>query len=134
MGGRLMLANSPKDAPDMSSRAVAGRLKRGLKRRLLGGPAERSENDYATHLPVLIALGGYLPIRRVLELGSGLYSTPAFLDRGAFPYLELLLSIEHDREWGGRVADHVCHDDRFNLTIVSLPVSDALDAVNLDEF
>lgn len=49
----------------------------------------------ATHLPVL-ELMKRTNIRRVLELGSGEYSTKKFLE---FPDLEKLFSYEDDTEW-----------------------------------
>jgi len=62
---------------------------------------------YATHLPILRSLGAILPIKRVLEFGAGLYSTPTFLDRTVFPHLEKLISVEDDWEWLQRVKDYI---------------------------
>ena len=57
-------------------------------------------DPYASHLSVLQAvLDQYLP-KRVLELGAGQYSTPAFL---AHPAVEEVVSIEPDKEWRERV-------------------------------
>jgi predicted O-methyltransferase YrrM len=55
---------------------------------------------YASHLFVLRALLATLKPRRVLEFGSGLYSTPFFLRSRR---LESLVSVEEDPEWAERV-------------------------------
>ena len=70
----------------------------------------------STHIPVLVALGLTRPIRRVLELGAGLYSTPTFLNRKVFPTLENLVSFEDNPEWAMKVSN-ACSDER--LTLVS---------------
>jgi hypothetical protein len=59
-------------------------------------------DPYSTHLPILTALA-VLPIRRVLELGGGDYSTRLFLDRSVFPELERLTTVETNPEWAARV-------------------------------
>lgn len=61
-------------------------------------------NPYASHLPVLRAIGSTMPIRRVLEFGGGEYSTPEFLDRNSFPVLERLVTVERDDVWRERLA------------------------------
>lgn len=71
-------------------------------------------DPYATHLPVLREIGRQYPIRRVLEFGAGLYSTPLFLDRTAFPVLESLVSIEDDWAWLQTVKV-ACPDRRLSL-------------------
>lgn len=75
-------------------------------------------DPYATHLPVLQAIGAKLPIKRVLELGCGPYSTPTFLDVNVYPELEVLTAVEgyaNYREWARQVFDE---DKR--LTILSV--------------
>lgn len=52
-------------------------------------------SPYASHLPVLEAVCGLLKPRRVLELGSGLYSTPFFLSQP----IKVLRTVESDAEW-----------------------------------
>jgi len=54
---------------------------------------------YASHLPVLRALGKALPIEAVLEFGCGKYSTLEFLNRASFSRLEKLISYERSKEW-----------------------------------
>lgn len=91
--------------------------------RLIWPPVPRNENPWATHLPVLVALARCLSVRRVLEFGAGTYSTPAFLDRAAFPNLVKLRSIEDDAEWCETVRKRVHDDPRFELDLVSTPMS-----------
>lgn len=62
---------------------------------------------YSSHMPILIGLGLIMTPRRVLELGSGTISTPAFLDPALFPSLECLDSVEDDPDWGEMVSRHI---------------------------
>lgn len=54
---------------------------------------------YATHLPVLKAIGAHLPIERVLEFGAGKYSTLTFLDTAIYPDLTSIVTVETDGHW-----------------------------------
>lgn len=55
--------------------------------------------DYATHIPILIGLSRVRIIYRVLEYGSGHYSTPLFLNKEVFSYVQNLVSCEIDIKW-----------------------------------
>ena len=79
-----------------------------------------SSDRYASHLPVLKALLDTGTISRVLELGGGLYSTPAFL---ATSSLEKLTTIENDPEWA-RKAETA--DDRHEVLLVQGAIADNL--------
>lgn len=57
-------------------------------------------DEYASHLPVLEALSWIIPMRRVLEFGAGIYSTPFFL---GLPGCRQLVSVETDSEWRERI-------------------------------
>lgn len=72
-------------------------------------------DPYSTHLPVLRFVGRHFFVGKVLELGMGLYSTPLFLDRGVFPDLLELVSVERDAEWCSRVS---LNDPRQSLQVV----------------
>ncbi len=98
-------------------------FRRRLKSRPVPNKVARSDNPYATHLPILVGLAGVWRIRRVIELGSGLYSTSTFLNRAAFPDLQELRSFENDREWAARVRECVADESRHELTIVQGPMS-----------
>lgn len=78
----------------------------------------RADNPYATHMPVLAGLARLFPIRRVIEFGSGEYSTLTFLNRATFPDLEALYSYENDPEWAQRIASQIKGDARATLTVV----------------
>jgi len=73
----------------------------------------------ASHLPVLKALGRHLPIRRVVEYGAGLASTPAFLDQSIFPCLESLLSYEDMRLWVNKLLSELPPTDRWRIVKVT---------------
>ena len=94
---------------------------RGVKKTLqlvktaISRPAERADNPYATHVPVLIGLASLLNVRRVVEYGSGEYSTLTFLNRSAFPGLVELRSLENDAEWFAKIARRVGEDPRVEM-------------------
>jgi predicted O-methyltransferase YrrM len=96
------------------ARAAAHTLRKHLLR-----VRPMSQTPYATHLPILAALARIYSIRRVLELGSGPYSTSLYLDRRVFPDLEVLVSLEDDFDWGRVVLDAVGEDARLDLRMVS---------------
>lgn len=71
-------------------------------------------NDpYASHTKVLKRLSK-LPIKKVLELGSGKYSTGLFLDRSVFTQLEHLDTVEDDNQWRIYITD-TFKDDRLRV-------------------
>jgi hypothetical protein len=78
----------------------------------------RSAEDYATHLPVLIAIPALVAIVEVVEFGSGVHSTPLFLDRRVYPDLTRLHSFETDSTWAERVELAAGSDPRLTLTLV----------------
>ena len=69
------------------------------------------ERDYGSHLPVLKALLAQHQPKLILELGSGLNSTPAFLSR---PEVVRVVSVEPDREWR-QIVSEACQDERLVL-------------------
>jgi hypothetical protein len=78
---------------------------------------ERSDDAYSTHLPILCAMGANILPKRVVEYGSGLISTSAFLNRSVFPGLESLLSFENDSSWYAAVVGSVGYDGRLELRL-----------------
>jgi len=94
----------------------------------------RSAEPFATHLPVLIGLARLRKIRRILEFGSGRYSTLAFLNRAAFPDLEALESYENNAEWHEKVAQLAGGDSRLKLTYVKGFIHEAIDARKLPTY
>ena len=71
--------------------------------------------DHASHIPFLVGVGAAFPIREVVEFGSGLYSTPLFLNKRAFPKVERVISSEPDSEWRDKVRVACDDDDRLTL-------------------
>lgn len=95
-------------------RSAASRTRRRLLR-----ISPKDAEPYATHLPVLMALGQATRVQRVLELGSGPFSTSMFLDRRAFPDLISLTSFEDDAVWEAKIRESTASDPRFDLHMVA---------------
>jgi predicted O-methyltransferase YrrM len=110
-----------------------GRAYLGLRnlanRHVLGIPP-RSENPYATHLPVLLAVAQQRKVRRILELGSGMHSTLTFLDRNYFPDVERVDAIENDASWAEKVKAAAGDDPRLALRTVCGAVCDVVDTLD----
>lgn len=87
-------------------------------RRRLSGTARRSSKDYATHIPILIALAQHFPIEHVLELGCGTYSTRLFLDATVFANLNRLESFDNDESWIEKISKEVGNDSRYRSHLV----------------
>jgi SAM-dependent methyltransferase len=98
------------------------------KRRTLVAPPEA----FASHLPILIGLGQTLPIRRVLELGCGTFSTPTFLDRRFFPLLEELHSLENEAEWIRKAEELTSGDPRWTPSLIEGAVANAVSRLDLE--
>ena len=90
---------------------------------------EPQTTPFATHVPLLRASGA--GIKTVLELGTGLFSTPLFLDRGYYPELEALVSVESDEEWA-RLARR--GDARHAVVFVAEPIESYLAGIDLDRY
>ena len=111
----------------MSKLQVARSVLHSAAARALGRvPPARSSNPFATHVPILVAIGCLLPVRRVLELGSGRYSTDLFLNRASFPALTKLVSLETDPEWAAQVECRHEREARLDLRVVTPPMADAI--------
>ena len=110
------------------------RLARCVSRRSAPRLALRAENPYATHLPILVGIGGLFLVRRVLELGCGEHSTLAFLDRSIFPHLTALHSWENNMEWLKRVERLAGGDPRLRLTYVDSQMSAACTGIDLTDY
>lgn len=87
-----------------------------------------------THLPFLIGLARILPVKRVLEFGSGKHSTLMFLNRSAFPDLIELHSFENDLGWYRGIAEMVEADARCCIRHVGGPVHLTASEIELDGF
>lgn len=89
-----------------------------------------SEHPYATHVPVLVALALLVRPRRILEFGSGVYSTSLFLDAAIFPDTESVTVLENDAEWYARLQK--VHGDDPRLHAVRVEGTMAQTAGTLD--
>ena len=96
-------------------------LKRKIVRSYL---VKRSENDHATHLPVLLGISKVYKIKKVVEFGSGKYSTLAFLDREAFPDLISLKFYENNLKWHKKISHILKFDKRAEPNYVKGEISD----------
>jgi predicted O-methyltransferase YrrM len=112
-----------------SLRAAVGPAKRAVF-----GTVPRAKKDYATHVPVLIGLASSLPIKRVLELGCGEFSTLTFLNRSVFRELELLDSYENDRSWLQRISELTANDSRVRTHYAEGEMARAIRDLSLDVY
>ena len=94
----------------------------------------RALNDYATHIPTLIALARIRQITSVLEFGCGHYSTLTFLNRSAFPQLKRLESVENDVLWAETIQSAVGDDARWALKLVDSEIADAVSDLDFEQF
>ena len=88
---------------------------------------------YATHVPVIIGLARLIKVTKVLELGSGLYSTGTYLNKTAFPDLVELYSTENDEGWAKKIGE-LFSDTRLKYTVIHGDFSEFLDKIDLELF
>jgi hypothetical protein len=67
------------------------------------GIAARSEHPYATHIPVLVGVSSACQPQRIVEFGSGDFSTLTFLDQAVFPNVLRVESYENNLYWMQRM-------------------------------
>lgn len=109
----------------MATRSLQRRLVRRIQRALSPRLPPRHPDDYATHIPILVGVASVLDVTRVLELGSGRYSTLTFLDRKAFPCLTRIDSYEDDATWAAEVTTLAQGDKRLRLFVVDGRIAQA---------
>jgi predicted O-methyltransferase YrrM len=93
----------------------------------------RSSESFATHLPILIGLSELYSPNALLELGSGMFSTPAFLNRSCFPTLRRVTTIEDDRNWYEDVKAKVGTASQFEIHHVN-SIVEWIDETNLHAY
>lgn len=86
--------------------------------------------DYASHMPILIGIASKTRIRRILEFGSGEFSTNLFLNLEAFPDLVELISVESANHWIRRF--NTVDDVRFIITAEEPPDLSRFDLIFVD--
>jgi hypothetical protein len=84
---------------------------------------------WGTHVNLLKVIGA--DAKTVLELGTGRWSTPLFLDRSYYPNLEELVSVENDAEWAETTKTD---DPRHRLMVMPEPIEAFLGIIDLDKF
>jgi len=89
-------------------------------------------NPYATHIPVLVACAQLFRPASVLELGSGDFSTPLFLNREIFSEVTHLCSLENNADWF-RHMEHV-QDPRLERVLIKGSISEALETFDCTGF
>ncbi len=94
----------------------------------------RAANPYLTHIPILLSVSRWRPVKAVLEFGCGDISTRAFLDRSYFPQLQRLESYENDAAWAERLRNLIGHEPRLNLHLVDAAVASSVAALDLEQF
>jgi predicted O-methyltransferase YrrM len=92
------------------------------------------DDPYASHLPVLRAIGARVPVRSVLEFGCGPHSTLTFLNRVIFPEVERVLSYEADSDWAYTVRQAAWDDARLHLQVLRASVEDTIRQQDLDGY
>jgi hypothetical protein len=88
---------------------------------------------YSSHIPMLMALAHELAIRRVIEFGSGVYSTKTFLDKKIYPHLTYLLTYENIEKWYRRLSSEVS-DPRLDYRFYDGQLADVVPELSLNEF
>jgi hypothetical protein len=95
----------------------------------------RAECPYGSHVPVLMICCTVFRPKRVLELGTGHFSTSLFLDRDVCPSVERLHSVENDRGWFDQVRQAYSADDKWEPDMWTGPIHEQirhLDLLNYD--
>jgi hypothetical protein len=80
----------------------------------------------------LLGLASAFRIARVLEFGTGFYSTLTFLNRSAFPDVVLVESIESDPQWTAKISDAAKGDSRLRMRLMPEPIENWLQEIPLD--
>lgn len=91
-------------------------------------------NPYATHLPVLLQIPRQIAVKRILEFGSGMISTLAFLDNAAYPDLVSIDSYENNEDWFNRVCREVGNDPRSRVHFTNGPISDVAKTIEYQDY
>ncbi len=82
------------------------------------GLAEKSDEPYATHVPVLVGVAAACKPETIIEFGSGCFSTLSLLDETAFPSIRRVDSYENNHEWLDQVRKKLTSTSRINLHFV----------------
>jgi len=88
---------------------------------------------YNSHMPILKKIAKKIKIKKILELGSGGYSTKLFIDKNFFPDLVHLKSYEDDESWFRMLLRDI-EDKRFDYIFSPNGIHEEIDLIQLDNF
>lgn len=91
----------------------------------------RSEQPYATHIPVLVGVAAACRPQRVVEFGSGDFSTITFLDQTVFPSVLRVDSYENNRDWMQRMKVKLAGNPRAAYHFFAGRMRDAVSRADL---
>lgn len=91
-------------------------------------------NPIGTHAPVLIGLGRLFKVQSVLELGTGLISTPLFLDKKNFNHLTRLVSYENNLGWYQYVKKKNKQQKKWDLKFVKGSISENIIEESVNDY
>jgi hypothetical protein len=92
--------------------------------------ASRSDEPYATHVPVLLGVAAALRPEVLIEFGSGTFSTLSFLDRTAFPSLQKVESYENNHQWFEQIRERLPPNSLIDLHFVEGDMYHAVDGAD----
>ena len=75
----------------------------------------QAQDAYATHIPVLVGVSQIVAPERILELGGGLFSTPALSNPEFFPTVKHVHTLEDSAEWATKIRSAVSGGDRVTV-------------------
>jgi hypothetical protein len=90
-----------------------------------------SEQPYATHIPVLVGVAATCLPERLVEFGSGDFSTLAFLDETVFPSLLRIESYENNLHWMQQMKAKVAGNPRVVVHFFEGRMRAAVSGANL---
>jgi hypothetical protein len=89
---------------------------------------------YRTHLPILCALENLYKFKNVLELGSGSYSTIAFLDKKLFPNIKKITSYEDNYIWYKKINNKIKKNNKLQLIYSKNKIENVVQKINLNTY
>ncbi len=94
------------------------------------GTVARCEQPFATHIPVLVGVAAACLPERLVEFGSGNFSTLALLDKGVFPSLLRIESYENDLNWMQQMEAKLAGNPRVSFRFFEGRMRDAVSGAN----
>jgi hypothetical protein len=89
---------------------------------------------HRTHLPILCALENLYKFKNVLELGSGFYSTRAYLDKKLFPNIKKITSYEDNYSWYKIIKNKIKKKSKLKLIYTKNKIENIINKINLDNY